>query len=178
MVRICLSPLICRLLLLQEVLKTFSDIRLAFGHSDEYSFVLHKSSNLYGEHTCHTWSPAALFHMRVDEQLVFAFAGRRASKLISLVTSCFSASYAYLWPQFFPATAMEAVPCFDGRAVAYPTDAILRDYLSWRQTDTHINNQVSPGCRCCCRLSRGRFGDEYLWCSTMRASGRLFCKGA
>jgi tRNA(His) guanylyltransferase len=33
-------------------------------------------------------------------------------------------------------------PVFDGRAVCYPNFAVLRDYLSWRQADTHINNQV------------------------------------
>jgi tRNA(His) guanylyltransferase len=34
-------------------------------------------------------------------------------------------------------------PVFDGRAVCYPNFVVLRDYLSWRQADTHINNQVS-----------------------------------
>jgi tRNA(His) guanylyltransferase len=29
---------------------------------------------------------------------------------------------------------------FDGRAVCYPTDHNLRDYLAWRQADVHINN--------------------------------------
>jgi hypothetical protein len=33
-------------------------------------------------------------------------------------------------------------PVFDGRAVSYPSLAVLRDYLSWRQADAHINNQV------------------------------------
>jgi tRNA(His) guanylyltransferase len=32
------------------------------------------------------------------------------------------------------------MPSFDGRAVAYPKLRILRDYLSWRQVDCHINN--------------------------------------
>lgn len=32
---------------------------------------------------------------------------------------------------------------FDGRAVCYPTDRNLRDYLSWRQADTHINCQYN-----------------------------------
>lgn len=32
----------------QEVLKLFSDVRLAYGESDEYSFVLHKNTTLYG----------------------------------------------------------------------------------------------------------------------------------
>ena len=31
---------------------------------------------------------------------------------------------------------------FDGRAVLYPSESAVRDYLSWRQVDTHINNQV------------------------------------
>ncbi|KXJ28525.1 putative tRNA(His) guanylyltransferase [Exaiptasia diaphana] len=29
---------------------------------------------------------------------------------------------------------------FDGRVVLYPCDKNLRDYLSWRQADCHINN--------------------------------------
>jgi tRNA(His) guanylyltransferase len=39
-----------------------------------------------------------------------------------------------------------AAPMFDGRAVLYPSEAVLRDYLSWRQVDTHINNQASRQC--------------------------------
>lgn len=34
--------------LLQSVMRDFPEIKLAFGESDEYSFVLHKDSNLYG----------------------------------------------------------------------------------------------------------------------------------
>jgi hypothetical protein len=33
----------------QEVMTTFPDIRLGYGESDEYSFVLHKGTRLYGE---------------------------------------------------------------------------------------------------------------------------------
>lgn len=32
------------------------------------------------------------------------------------------------------------LPTFDSRAVTYPSLRILRDYLSWRQADCHINN--------------------------------------
>ena len=71
---------------------------------------------------------------------------------MSLVTSCFTGSYVRFWAQFFPETELQRTPIFDGRAVCYPTDSILRDYLAWRQADTHINNQV-----CClmCRHPRG-----------------------
>ena len=43
--------------LLQEVMKLFSDIRMAFGESDEYSFVLHKNTTLYGNFPDHSSSP-------------------------------------------------------------------------------------------------------------------------
>eukprot|EP00271_Cylindrocystis_brebissonii_P013570 TRINITY_DN33516_c0_g1_i2.p2 TRINITY_DN33516_c0_g1~~TRINITY_DN33516_c0_g1_i2.p2 ORF type:complete len:148 (+),score=40.86 TRINITY_DN33516_c0_g1_i2:576-1019(+) len=39
--------------------------------------------------------------------------------------------------------ALKAAPSFDGRAVCYPSAAIMRDYLSWRQVDCHINNQYN-----------------------------------
>ena len=32
------------------------------------------------------------------------------------------------------------LPSFDGRAVCFPTTRNLRDYLSWRQVDCHVNN--------------------------------------
>ncbi|XP_051513620.1 probable tRNA(His) guanylyltransferase isoform X2 [Myxocyprinus asiaticus] len=31
-------------------------------------------------------------------------------------------------------------PSFDGRVVLYPSNRNLRDYVSWRQADCHINN--------------------------------------
>ena len=34
--------------MMQEVMGEFPDIRLAYGESDEYSFVFHKSTELYG----------------------------------------------------------------------------------------------------------------------------------
>jgi tRNA(His) 5'-end guanylyltransferase len=74
--------------------------------------------------------------------------GRRASKIISTITSCFSGNYVRLWPQFFPDTPLRYTPVFDGRAVSYPSLKVLKDYLAWRQADTHINNQVND------RLSR------------------------
>ncbi|KAL6767817.1 THG1 [Auxenochlorella protothecoides x Auxenochlorella symbiontica] len=97
----------------EAVMLAFPDVRLAFGESDEYSFVLPPSTKLYG---------------------------RRASKLVSLVVSCFTATYVRRWAEFLPGTPLLSTPMFDGRAVCYPNLAVLRDYLSWRQVDTHINN--------------------------------------
>ncbi|KAL3133354.1 hypothetical protein ABBQ38_007227 [Trebouxia sp. C0009 RCD-2024] len=100
----------------KEVMNLFSDIRLAFGESDEYSFVLHKGTTLYG---------------------------RRSAKLISVIVSAFTASFVQSWSTFFPDQPLQTLPIFDARTVCYPTDAVLRDYLSWRQADTHINNQYN-----------------------------------
>ncbi|EQB52134.1 tRNA(His) guanylyltransferase [Colletotrichum gloeosporioides] len=96
------------------VVTELPDITIAYGVSDEYSFVFHKSCTLFE---------------------------RRASKLVSTVVSTFTANYIYLWSQYFPDTPLSPpLPSFDGRAVCYPTVSNLRDYMSWRQVDCHINN--------------------------------------
>jgi len=73
---------------------------------------------------------------------------RRSSKLTSTIVSTFTAHYIHLWPTFFSPSAASPpaltltppLPTFDGRAIVYPTSTHLRDYLSWRQADCHINN--------------------------------------
>ncbi|KAF8577581.1 tRNAHis guanylyltransferase [Ramaria rubella] len=97
----------------RAVMEEYRDIVLAFGESDEFSFMLRKSCTLYN---------------------------RRASKIITTLTSLFTASYVMLWPRYFPSTSLQYAPSFDGRMVMYPSETELKDYFSWRQTDTHINN--------------------------------------
>ncbi|TKA57724.1 hypothetical protein B0A53_00873 [Rhodotorula sp. CCFEE 5036] len=88
---------------------------LAFGESDEYSFVFKRTCKLHG---------------------------RRSSKLVTLVVSIFSAAYVALWSKYFPNSplTLEELPVFDGRVVQYTSEEEVRDYLRWRQVDTHINN--------------------------------------
>ncbi len=62
------------------------------------------------------------------------------SKIITTISSFFAASYVFHWPSYFPDTPLLYPPTFDGRVVLYPTPSNLRDYLSWRQADCHINN--------------------------------------
>ena len=62
------------------------------------------------------------------------------SKILTTVVSYFASSYVFYWSTFFPATPLKYPPTFDGRIVLYPTNQNLRDYLSWRQADCHINN--------------------------------------
>lgn len=92
------------------VVQQFPDICIAYGVSDEYSFVFHKSTELFE---------------------------RRAAKLVSTIVSTFTAFYVHLWGSFMEGIKLESawLPTFDGRAVCYPSLANLRDYLSWRQVD-------------------------------------------
>lgn len=112
-----------------QVVRSISDLCFAYGVSDEYSFVFDRNTSLFE---------------------------RRRDKLVSTVVSTFTAAYVLLWSQHFPARSssdqlddanaaplgldLAHLPTFDGRAVVYPTNANLRDYLSWRQVDCHINN--------------------------------------
>ncbi|KAH6940007.1 hypothetical protein HPB50_024009 [Hyalomma asiaticum] len=96
----------------ERVMEEFSEICMAYGQSDEYSFVFRKNAELYN---------------------------RRASKIMTNVCSLFTSSYLFYWSSFFT-SPIQYPPSFDGRVVLYPSDANLRDYLSWRQADCHINN--------------------------------------
>lgn len=96
-----------------SVMYEFKDVVLAYGQSDEYSFVLRKDSTLYN---------------------------RRGTKIMTYLCSLFTSSYVFHWNQYFTYTKLKFPPVFDSRIVLYPTDKNLRDYLSWRQADCHINN--------------------------------------
>ncbi|THX55101.1 tRNAHis guanylyltransferase [Aureobasidium pullulans] len=97
-----------------EVVKQFTDIVIAYGQSDEYSFVLHEDCQLFE---------------------------RRAAKLATSISTAFSVEYCMQWGNFFEGQELERpFPTFDGRCVLYPKKSILRDYLSWRQADCHVNN--------------------------------------
>lgn len=97
-----------------EVLRSFLDVVLAYGQSDEYSFIFHEGTTLFE---------------------------RRAAKLATSIATAFTAEYCMQWSSFFPEQPLaRPYPTFDGRCVCYPKQKILRDYLSWRQADCHINN--------------------------------------
>ncbi|XP_048449049.1 probable tRNA(His) guanylyltransferase isoform X1 [Rhincodon typus] len=95
------------------VMEELNDIVIAYGQSDEYSFVFKKKSNWFK---------------------------RRASKFMSHVVSQFSSSFVFYWKDYFKDQALLFPPGFDGRVILYPSNQNLRDYLSWRQADCHINN--------------------------------------
>ncbi|XP_047544844.1 probable tRNA(His) guanylyltransferase [Vanessa atalanta] len=96
-----------------KVLHEFNDVLMAFGQSDEYSFILRKTCFLYK---------------------------RRAAKLLTTLNSKFSSTYVFYWNKFFDQEPLKYPPTFDGRIVLYPSDENIIDYLKWRQADVHINN--------------------------------------
>ncbi|KAI8834297.1 tRNAHis guanylyltransferase-domain-containing protein [Chytridium lagenaria] len=98
------------------VVQETNDIILAYGQSDEYSFVLDKRSTYFK---------------------------RRESKILSTLVSLFTAHYMYAWNLFFPGVELQYPPSFDARIVLYPNEALLKDYFSWRQVDCHINNMYN-----------------------------------
>ncbi|XP_053657917.1 probable tRNA(His) guanylyltransferase [Anopheles marshallii] len=97
------------------VMREFNEIAIGYGQSDEYSFVFRREASVYQ---------------------------RRRDKLVSYVASLFTSAYMFHWKRIFESRsiAMRYPPSFDARAVLYPTDENLRDYLSWRQADVHVNN--------------------------------------
>lgn len=95
------------------VLREFNDILMAYGQSDEYSFIFKKQSSLFN---------------------------RRAAKLLTTINSIFSSTYVFYWKLFFGEQTLQYPPSFDGRIITYPSDKNLIDYLKWRQADVHINN--------------------------------------
>ncbi|KAI9637086.1 tRNA guanylyltransferase [Dioszegia hungarica] len=97
----------------RAVMDDLSDVVLAFGESDEFSFLIRRSSNLYN---------------------------RRRSKINSTVCSLFTSAYVFYWSQYLPDRPLKYPPTFDSRVVLYPSEREVRDYFSWRQADTHINN--------------------------------------
>lgn len=97
----------------QCVMEEYKDIVMSYGQSDEYSFVFRKNTSVFN---------------------------RRGSKIMSNVVSLFTSCYVFYWPRYFNTQSLQYPPAFDGRVVLYPTEQNLRDYLSWRQADCHINN--------------------------------------
>lgn len=96
----------------RKVMEKYEDIIFGFGQSDEFSFILKKSSQLFD---------------------------RKRDMILSSMVSTFTASFVSLWRHYFPDTKLQYPPSFDARAVLYSHFKVIRDYLSWRQADSYIN---------------------------------------
>ncbi|CAG2104819.1 unnamed protein product [Medioppia subpectinata] len=109
----------------KHVMKAFfPNIVIAYGQSDEFSFIIRRVSDLYK---------------------------RRQNKITSLIVSSFTSAFVFYWSQYFvnnstvandchQSVPLQYPPAFDGRCVLYPNAKVVMDYLRWRQVDCHINN--------------------------------------
>lgn len=112
-----------------SVMETFTDIVLAFGESDEFRRVnfnlRNKAQGLKSAH-------AISFLFKKSANVY----NRRHAKILTTVVSQFTSSYVFNWTKHFPGVSLRYPPSFDGRIVLYPTEKVVRDYFSWRQTDS------------------------------------------
>ncbi|KAK2721897.1 hypothetical protein QYM36_002461 [Artemia franciscana] len=97
----------------KSVMKEFKEITLAYGQSDEFSFLIRRDHDLYN---------------------------RRSSKISTIICSLFTSAYVFHWDHCMVGKTLLYPPCFDGRVILYPDEKNVRDYFSWRQADCHINN--------------------------------------
>lgn len=95
-----------------HVCDAFTEIILAYGQSDEYSFAFKQNAKVYQ---------------------------RREQKIISVLVSTFTSAFVFNWSKFFDVPLAYPVS-FDSRVVLYPDLNTLKDYFFWRQVDCHINN--------------------------------------
>jgi tRNA(His) guanylyltransferase len=109
-----------------NVVDTFNEIFLAYGQSDEYSFVFRREANVYN---------------RRSEKILTCKNKFKYFLIINTdVVSAFTSAYVFNWNKCFKDVELKYPPTFDGRIILYPTLTNLRDYFSWRQVDCHINN--------------------------------------
>ncbi|KAK4762681.1 hypothetical protein SAY86_008449 [Trapa natans] len=95
------------------VLEEYPDVVFSYGFHDEYSFVFKKTSKFYQ---------------------------RRASKILSLIASFFSSTYATKWKEFFPHKELKYPPSFHSRVISCASLEVLQVYLGWRQNACHDDN--------------------------------------
>lgn len=104
----------------KQVMRTYKgQIPLAYGHSDEFSFLVKSSSSLLS---------------------------RRVFKITSMLPVIFATYYNSNWDRFFAdpnrgeITKKKYDAWFDARPKEYANHKTVIDYFRWRQVDCHINN--------------------------------------
>lgn len=120
-----------------SVMKEFEDVVLAYGQSDEYSFLFRRETEVYSNSKDISYIYSFHHQSAITFFQVFQ---RRSAKILTTLVSRFSSAFVFYWKDYFPDIKLLYPPSFDGRMVLYPTDKNVRDYLSWRQADCHINN--------------------------------------
>ncbi|MCJ1386374.1 tRNA-His guanylyltransferase [Xylographa soralifera] len=135
-----------------EYVKTFEKSDILLPHTSIVVRIdgrgFHKFSSKYGfekpndQRALDLMNAAATGVSKELPDICFAYGfSDEFSKIVTTVVSIFTSYYIYLWPFYFSTKPLSPpLPCFDGRAVLYPAEKLLRDYICWRQVDCHINN--------------------------------------
>lgn len=112
----------------KHLMQTYKgDIPLAYGHSDEFSFMIKPTSNILS---------------------------RRMFKITSMLPVIFATYYNSNWSTFFdnPAKGSKTTKSFDAwfdaRPKEYPNYHTVIEYFKWRQVDCHINNLYNTTLHC------------------------------
>jgi len=137
----------------KAVVSEHPDIVIAYGISDEYRYIFisqaTKQEDSYWSRHLVSYSTNHAVCLRDGQGMtpLIKFCVEcwyQYSKIVTTISSTFTAYYVHLWNTFFSEQPLTApLPSFDGRAVMYPTVQNLRDYMSWRQVDCKC---VRSGC--------------------------------
>lgn len=124
----------------RSVMGDLEDIVIAYGQSDEFSFVFKRTTTLFKRRARYSYCGHVSFSrmLQMCWQILshfISFTFPSHSKLMTHVVSQFSSSYVFYWKEFFGDQPLLYPPGFDGRVILYPSNRNLRDYLSWRQAD-------------------------------------------
>lgn len=119
----------------RSVMEELEDIVIAYGQSDEFSFVFKRSSSWFKRRARWSVLLTLSYKLLVCSTFCLTLFLFSCSKLMTHVASQFSSSYVFFWKEFFGEQPLFYPPGFDGRVVLYPSNRNLRDYLSWRQAD-------------------------------------------
>ena len=88
-------------------------ILLSYGFSDQFSFVLNKSSD---------------------------FCGRNLTDILSVVVSSFTSNYVFNWRAYFDDEQLKYPPAFKGSTMLLPSEESLISYLLTKQHECYILN--------------------------------------
>lgn len=92
------------------ICKFSSDIVLAYGQSDVFSFVFRRNTNLFERRPRYSCENALV--MGIILSII-------CSKIMSTVVAHFTACYIFYWSSFFPATQLLYPPSFDGELMTF-----------------------------------------------------------
>lgn len=91
----------------KHIMMTYKEITLAYGCSDEFSFVFRKTTGIFD---------------------------RDGDRILATLVSLFSSAFLFFFPKYFDKVRMIIIPSFAGKVNLYPGLGELKAYISSRQS--------------------------------------------